>query len=122
MHVDDRVYLIGAANRLVDALAEQGDRPRIGGKEVEERLKIGHRHIAGAGDRPDILVVECIPKAFGYGNALRQIIRVDQQIGRASCRERVCQYVKISVVAVSLTQKNNNKTKHTRTTKTLIST
>src|SRR3546814_14981586 len=28
-----------------------------------------------------------------------------QQIGRASCRERVCQYVSISVVAVSLKQK-----------------
>src|SRR3546814_16292893 len=29
----------------------------------------------------------------------------DQQIGRASCRERVCQYVSISVVAVSLKKK-----------------
>src|SRR3546814_18409821 len=28
------------------------------------------------------------------------------QIGRASCRERVCQYVEISVVAVSLKKKN----------------
>src|SRR3546814_16456298 len=28
-----------------------------------------------------------------------------QEIGRASCRERVCQYVEISVVAGSLTQK-----------------
>src|SRR3546814_17268301 len=28
-----------------------------------------------------------------------------QQIGRASCRERVCQYVSISVFAVSLKQK-----------------
>src|SRR3546814_20266820 len=29
------------------------------------------------------------------------------EIGRASCRERVCQYVKISVVAVSLKKKKN---------------
>src|SRR3546814_18763246 len=29
------------------------------------------------------------------------------KIGRASCRERVCQYVSISVVAVSLTNKTN---------------
>src|SRR3546814_15105393 len=29
----------------------------------------------------------------------------DNQIGRASCRERVCQYVYISVVAVSLQKK-----------------
>src|SRR3546814_14523046 len=32
------------------------------------------------------------------------------QIGRASCRERVCQDVSISVVAVSLKTKYNNKT------------
>src|SRR3546814_17867818 len=29
----------------------------------------------------------------------------DQEIGKASCRERVCQYVSISVVAVSLKKK-----------------
>src|SRR3546814_3270963 len=34
-------------------------------------------------------------------------VRPGRQIGRASCRERVCQYVWISVVAVSL---NNKKT------------
>src|SRR3546814_11354998 len=32
------------------------------------------------------------------------------EIGRASCRERVCQYVCISVVAVSLKKKKNKKT------------
>src|SRR3546814_17936658 len=31
-----------------------------------------------------------------------------RQIGRASCRERVCQYVSISVVAVSLKKKTNS--------------
>src|SRR3546814_18541068 len=30
-----------------------------------------------------------------------------EEIGRASCRERVCTYVCISVVAVSLKKKNN---------------
>src|SRR3546814_12862536 len=35
-----------------------------------------------------------------HGRAWRKVLR--QQIGRASCRERVCQYVSISVVAVSL--------------------
>src|SRR3546814_12574776 len=30
------------------------------------------------------------------------------EIGRASCRERVCQYVSVSVVALSLKQKNKN--------------
>src|SRR3546814_14826488 len=32
-----------------------------------------------------------------------------RQIGRASCRERVCQYVWISVVAVSLKKKKKKK-------------
>src|SRR3546814_11752128 len=32
------------------------------------------------------------------------------ELGRASCRERVCQYVWISVVAGSLTKKNKNTT------------
>src|SRR3546814_12745972 len=36
--------------------------------------------------------------------------RASREIGRASCRERVCQYGYISVVAVSL-KKNNIKTK-----------
>src|SRR3546814_11391414 len=33
------------------------------------------------------------------------------KIGRASCRERVCQYVKISVVALSLKKKKIHTTK-----------
>src|SRR3546814_16243210 len=33
------------------------------------------------------------------------------QIGRATCRERVCQYVSISVVAVSLKKKNTKQHK-----------
>src|SRR3546814_2478838 len=35
--------------------------------------------------------------------------RPQHQIGRASCRERVCQYVSISVVAVSLKKKTRQK-------------
>src|SRR3546814_18546538 len=34
------------------------------------------------------------------------------KIGRASCRERVCQYVYISVFAVSLNNKNSNRHSH----------
>src|SRR3546814_13780447 len=37
-----------------------------------------------------------------------------QEIGRASCRERVCQYVSISVVAVSLKKKAKCKTSTTQ--------
>src|SRR3546814_20187947 len=38
-------------------------------------------------------------------NTGKELILFDT-IGRASCRERVCQYVSISVVAVSLQKKN----------------
>src|SRR3546814_15610944 len=37
---------------------------------------------------------------------LQHLLVQGQEIGRASCRERVCQYVSISVVAVSLKKKN----------------
>src|SRR3546814_17162701 len=33
----------------------------------------------------------------------RRLLEVGQEIGRASCRERVCRYVSLSVVAVSFT-------------------
>src|SRR3546814_13955810 len=36
-------------------------------------------------------------------------IRRGNKIGRASCRERVCQYVKISLVAVTLKKKKQKK-------------
>src|SRR3546814_14340987 len=36
-------------------------------------------------------------------------VGVASEIGRASCRERVCQYVYISVVAVSLKKKVKNQ-------------
>src|SRR3546814_20616496 len=35
-------------------------------------------------------------------------MRLEGEIGRASCRERVCQYVWISVVAVTLKKKQKN--------------
>src|SRR3546814_11139860 len=43
---------------------------------------------------------------FGESRRLNEFL--SDQIGRASCRERVCQYVKNSVVAVSLKKKNKN--------------
>src|SRR3546814_14195985 len=43
-----------------------------------------------------------------------QLVRsaLAKSIGRASCRERVCQYVSISEVAVSLKKKTHNHNKH----------
>src|SRR3546814_17369072 len=45
-----------------------------------------------------------------------------QQIGRASCRERGCQYEEISVVAVSLKQKQHTKTQKEHYLKQTINT
>src|SRR3546814_16390406 len=56
-------------------------------------------------------------RAFGLPPTLHRVLHrnddeyiekdaiIDDQIGRASCRARVCKYVSISVVAVSLKQK-----------------
>src|SRR3546814_12280781 len=42
------------------------------------------------------------------------IAEVEPEIGRASCRERVCQYVSISVVAVSLKKQKNKQSRQKR--------
>src|SRR3546814_17970206 len=49
------------------------------------------------------------PLPFGRGRGpLSAAAGEGEQIGRASCRERVCQYVSISVFDVSLKKKPNN--------------
>src|SRR3546814_18168935 len=59
-----------------------------------KRMALRH-HMAEAGDR--VIIIAGVPfKTPGSPN----------EIGRASCRERVCQYVKISVVAGTLQKKN----------------
>src|SRR3546814_20974171 len=55
-------------------------------------------------------VADYIPMAGGIDAAGPSL----DQIGRASCRDRVCQSVEISVVAVSFKQKNN-RTKRSNT-------
>src|SRR3546814_14064320 len=51
------------------------------------------------------------------GRAPARRLNRRRKIGRASCRERVCQYVSISVVAVSLKKKITTKTNNNDTTK-----
>src|SRR3546814_17248654 len=48
---------------------------------------------------------------WAYGGVGSSVLNLE--IGRASCRARVCQYVYISVVGVSLKKKKNNKKKET---------
>src|SRR3546814_19514026 len=51
-------------------------------------------------------LVKMIKAQRNYQANAQVISNDNQQIERASCRERVCQYVSISVVAVSLTKQN----------------
>src|SRR3546814_18844903 len=53
------------------------------------------------------------PRATSSGHA-SQRRTFFLEIGRASCRERVCQYVKISVVAVALKKKKKQQRENTR--------
>src|SRR3546814_14854498 len=50
---------------------------------------------------------QCYGDDHALPHAARKMVRM-LQLGRASCRERVCQYGEISVGAVSLKKKKNN--------------
>src|SRR3546814_16114484 len=50
-----------------------------------------------------LLKAECLQRTGSF--KFRAATPRPREIGRASCRERVCQYVSISVVAVSLKKK-----------------
>src|SRR3546814_14515975 len=67
--------------------------PRARGpaKRLQRRRAVRHQHM-GLGD------------GLADDRARRALAErlVDEEIGRPSCRERMCQYVSISVVAVSL--------------------
>src|SRR3546814_11624201 len=49
------------------------------------------------------------PYAYGWLRTETGVHRLVRKIGRASCRERVCQYVEISVVAVYLKKKQKDR-------------
>src|SRR3546814_18446203 len=52
---------------------------------------------------------ESLDRGIGRGDRFETAHRLDQyQIGRESCRERGCQYVELSVVAVSLKKKQKS--------------
>src|SRR3546814_11251050 len=64
----------------------------------------------------DVVVVEAVPEARLQGEAgicgdkrRRAGMTLRQATGRASCREEVCTYVAISVVAVALKQTDNQR-------------
>src|SRR3546814_14476517 len=56
---------------------------------------------------PAAAVIEAFVRLHEEGLVYRgqRLVNWDPEIGRASCRERVCQYVSFSVVAVALKKK-----------------
>src|SRR3546814_16663646 len=78
----------------------------IGNALEEERLLLLHDLGRDLDDRA-LALVERLDQPVGVREAIRKprLRCLVLRIGRASCRERVCQYVSISVVAVSLKKK-----------------
>src|SRR3546814_17679986 len=82
-----------------------GDRAAQGGGAVHRADRLP-RHQEG---RPESRADRAIrPVAVPHAVPGRRTRRSGYKIGRASCRERVCQYVEISVVTVSLKNKQNH--------------
>src|SRR3546814_11235181 len=76
---------------------------------VKGITKAADAAVAAAGRASDRLTEQMKTLADATAAIDAQITdaRAEREIGRASCRERVCQYVSISVVAVSLKTKNS---------------
>src|SRR3546814_13330026 len=83
------------------------DRLTATGKLKPEAAFAARLAVAALG-RPDTATGETVlsaPISLRQGMLYLGPIPLVPKIGRASCRERVCQYVSISVVAVSLKKK-----------------
>src|SRR3546814_17090336 len=65
--------------------------------------EFGHGAVVERLSGPRFLIVPAVPLSLAALRAQERALHVE--IGRASCRERVCWYVSISVVAVSLKKK-----------------
>src|SRR3546814_17638968 len=114
--------------RLPDRQIEIADRRRIGGDDMD----IDTQPVGMKAERIDHALQSVKRVKRGLGMKHGAIARIEaalalvqhqidvglfdavpgdiDEIGRASCRERVCQDVKISWVAVSLKKTENNKT------------
>src|SRR3546814_14560880 len=84
---------------------EQSERPELPGNR-RRRGKRGDRQTGGRLGRRNEASDQILEAGFieGLDGFLAR-----EQIGRASCRERVCQYVSISVVAGSSKKKNHHR-------------
>src|SRR3546814_16958354 len=91
-----RAMVLVAAPEGIKAVEDAHPDVTIYTASIDQKLNEHGYIIPGLGDAGD--------KIFGT-----------KQIGRASCRERVCQYVEISVVAVSLKKKRTNNKQNSKT-------
>src|SRR3546814_16419919 len=86
--------------------------------QIHQLLESGGHHQLARLVHDDLRVVTLEPGTLVFApapalgaavaRALSDALFAATEIGRASFRERVCQYVKISVAAVSLKKKNEN--------------
>src|SRR3546814_17115110 len=103
----DRRFIEGLNVRLTEVIKA----PAHSSNEIESFQK-AFAATAGeldGGKGATFLAVEETGNRIGYVH-----VREGSEIGRASCRERVCQYVWISVVAVSLNNKNKEMKQESR--------
>src|SRR3546814_18260216 len=89
----DRGTVRGGGHRSVAAFGGDRARVRVDVQGRDPRAVRGHAE-------------EVLRRGRGGRPAPAAVLAAGES-GRASCRERVCQYVYISVVAVSLQKKNN---------------
>src|SRR3546814_15753692 len=91
---------VASASEIFQIMAQRGIRLTL--VNLGGGFPARYRGDEPAAERYGLAIRESILRHFG--NRLPETII--EQIGRASCRERVCKYVSISVVAVSLKQKH----------------
>src|SRR3546814_20571332 len=80
------------------------------------RLEPGQRLLAGGRVVADDEVVARVRDVASLVIPYEGIVSTGRELGRASCRERVCQDVEILVVAEALKKKKRTLLKHSNTT------
>src|SRR3546814_13420201 len=82
-------------------------------EDESESLAVALGPLEVVEERPGVVPLKVDSGADGVGRRVEVApqVRDPFEIGRASCRERVCQYVSISGVAVSLKKKNNTNSR-----------
>src|SRR3546814_18790385 len=106
-----RVVAETLVERVIERAKERQKLPQRRKGYTQKAVVGGHKVYLRTGEYEDGAVGEIFIDMHKEGAAFRSLMNnFALEIGRASCRERVCQYVSISVVAVSLTTKKSQIT------------